>query len=105
MKDAEAGLPLELLWSDQAGGDLDAIADFIAIDDPVAAVQWVEELVATAERVPHAPRMDRKVREFAREDVRELIHGNYRIVYRITPESIEVLTVFEGHRRLHRPGR
>ncbi len=28
-----------------------------------------------------------------------MIHGNYRIVYRVAPGTIEVLTVFEGHRR------
>lgn len=100
-----SGPPLELVWTDQAARDLDAIADFIAVDDAVAAVQWVDQLVAAAERVPHSPRMGRKVPEFAREDVRELIHGNYRIVYRVTAESIEVLTVFEGHRLLHAPGR
>ncbi len=105
MKHAESAQPLDLVWTDQAAGDLDAIADFIAVDDPVAAVRWVDQLVATAERVSLAPRMGRKVPEFAREDVREVIHGNYRIVYRITLERIEVLTVFEGHRLLHPPGR
>ncbi|MSQ85002.1 MAG: type II toxin-antitoxin system RelE/ParE family toxin [Myxococcales bacterium] len=92
---------MKLVWTDQAAVDLDAIADFIAVDDPIAAVQWVEQLVATAERVPQSPRMGRKVPEFGREDVRELIHANYRIVYRIGKENIEVLTVFEGHRLLH----
>lgn len=99
-----ASLPA-LVWSDQAACDLDAIADFIALDSSVSAVQWVEQLVAAAERVPQAPRMGRKVPEFGRDDVRELIHGTYRIVYRISKESIEVLTVFQGHRLLHLPGK
>lgn len=30
-----------VVWSGQARRDLDAIADFIALDDPVVAVQWV----------------------------------------------------------------
>lgn len=101
MKQGAAGRRLELVWSDQAARDLDAIADYIALDNPVAAVLWVEQLVATAERVPHAPRLGRQVPEFARDDLRELIHGTYRVVYRIAPERIEVLTVFEGHRLLH----
>jgi hypothetical protein len=37
------------------------------------------------------------VPELQREDVREVIEGNYRIVYMITKDSMEVLTVFEGH--------
>ncbi len=100
MKRSESAPALELAWTEQAVRDLDAIADFIAIDDAVAAVRWVDELVAAAEPVRHAPRMGRKVPEFARADVREVIHGAYRIVYRIAPERIEVLTVFEGHRLL-----
>ena len=32
--------------------------------------------------------------------LRELLVGNYRIIYRITSNTIEVLTVFEGHRLL-----
>lgn len=105
MNQAESDSLPALVWSDQAGSDLDAIADFIALDDPVSAVQWVEQLVAAAERLPQAPRMGRKVPEFGREDVRELIQGTYRIVYRISKESIEVLTVFQGHRLLHPPSK
>jgi toxin ParE1/3/4 len=33
-----------------------------------------------------------------REDVREVFLGSYRIVYRIYPDFIDVITVFEGHR-------
>jgi len=40
------------------------------------------------------------VPELRREDVREVIEGNYRIVYRVTKASVEVLTVFEGHHLL-----
>jgi plasmid stabilization system protein ParE len=32
--------------------------------------------------------------------LRELVIGNYRIVYRRTPSAVVVLTVFEGHRLL-----
>jgi toxin ParE1/3/4 len=35
--------------------------------------------------------------ELRREDVREVIEGSYRIVYRVTKVGVEVLTVFEGH--------
>lgn len=36
--------------------------------------------------------------ELNREDVREVFLGSYRIVYRIYPDFIDVITVFEGHR-------
>jgi mRNA-degrading endonuclease RelE of RelBE toxin-antitoxin system len=39
----------------------------------------------------------RKVPEFMRDDIRELIEGNYRIVYQVFEDRLVVLTVFEGH--------
>jgi toxin ParE1/3/4 len=44
------------------------------------------------------PYSGRKVPELDRDDIREVLPGNYRIVYRIYPKFIDVLTVFEGHR-------
>jgi len=39
----------------------------------------------------------RKVPEFLRDDIRELIEENYRIVYKIFEDRLVILTVFEGH--------
>jgi hypothetical protein len=44
------------------------------------------------------------VPELRREDVREVIEGNYRMVHRVTKVSVEVLTVFEGHHLLPEEG-
>jgi len=41
---------------DQAGRDLDDIAALIAGLDPVAAAQYEEELVTTADQLPRAGR-------------------------------------------------
>jgi toxin ParE1/3/4 len=38
------------------------------------------------------------VPEFSRDDIRELIGGNYCIVYQVLADPLVVLTVFEGHR-------
>ncbi len=44
--------------------------------------------------------MGRKVPEFDREDIREVVLGGYRLVYRVRTDAIEVLTVFDGRRLL-----
>ena len=44
------------------------------------------------------PLAGRVVPELQREDVREVLLGTYRIVYRVREDAIDVLTVFEGHR-------
>ena len=42
--------------------------------------------------------------ELNRDDVRERIEGNDRIVYRISDQTVEILAVSGGHRRLRGPG-
>jgi hypothetical protein len=44
-----------------------------------------------------APLSGRKVPEFWRDDIRELIEGNYRIVNQVFSDRLVILTVFEGH--------
>ena len=92
--------PKPLVWTDRALFDLEEIDAYIAADDPIAAERWVESLLAAAQRAGELPMSGRLVPELGREDVREIIKRNYRIVYRIFADRVQVLTVFEGHRRL-----
>lgn len=89
---------LRLVWTSRALADLEAIGDFIAADNPPAAVRWVGLLMAAAKRAAAAPLAGRRVPELGREDLREVFQRTYRIVYRVKSDRIEVLTVFEGHR-------
>ncbi|KIG19004.1 Death on curing protein, Doc toxin [Enhygromyxa salina] len=92
--------PKPLVWTDRALDDLEEIDAYIAADDPIAAERWVEGLLAAAQRAGELPMSGRQVPELGREDVREIIKRSYRIVYRILEDRAQVLTVFEGHRRL-----
>jgi plasmid stabilization system protein ParE len=76
------------------------IGRFIAADDPGAARAWVEKLREQVRRVASTPRAGRRVPEIGRDDIREVLLRHYRIVYRVEPRGIVVLTVFEGHRLL-----
>jgi toxin ParE1/3/4 len=89
-------------WSTEAERDLCEIGDFIAHDDPVAAARWIERLQERVRRAGHAPWSGRRVAETQREDVREVLLGNHRIIYRIAEDHLLVLTAIEGHRRLQR---
>jgi addiction module RelE/StbE family toxin len=89
---------LKLYWTETAKQDLLTIKRYIADDNPTAAKQWVERLRERARNVLHAPLAGRKVPELSRDDIRELIVGNYRIVYEVFEDRLVVLTVFEGHR-------
>jgi addiction module RelE/StbE family toxin len=89
---------MKLFWTETAKQDLQAIRRYIAADNPTAAKQWIERLRERARNALHSPLAGRKVPEFSRDDIRELIEGNYRIVYQVFEDRLVVLTVFEGHR-------
>lgn len=69
----------------------------IAQDNPRAADKWVRAIRDRVRLAGRSPRLGRKVPELNRDDVREGIVGNYRIVYRIKAPIVEILRVFEGH--------
>lgn len=90
-------------WSDRALADLERIHEYIAEDDPMAADRWVGVLQAAALRLAQFPRSGRVVPELNREDVREVLKGNYRLVYQVTEHGPVVVTVFEAHQQVPEP--
>ena len=88
---------MKLYWTETSKQDLQAIRRYIGADNPTAAKRWVNLLRARVRNALHAPLAGRKVPELLREDIRELIEGNYRIVYQVIEDRLVVLTVFEGH--------
>jgi plasmid stabilization system protein ParE len=70
----------------------------VARDSARYADLVVERIVAAVERLQDHPRSGRVVAELGDESVREVIHGNYRIVYRLRHDIVEIATVFHGSR-------
>jgi len=91
---------MKLQWSRRAQRDLDAIASYIASDDPKAARRWIERLRTTARKAAAVPGIGRRVPEFQRGDVREVLLRTYRVIYVALPDRVVVLAVIEGHRQL-----
>jgi toxin ParE1/3/4 len=84
----------------QAKADLRRVGHRIARDNPEAAIAWVQKLQGRARLAGQAPWQGRKVPEIDRDDIREAIVGNYRIVYIVQVRAVLILTIFEGHLRL-----
>jgi addiction module RelE/StbE family toxin len=85
-------------WTPQAVEDLEAIHAYVARDSARYATLLVERLFGAIDRLTHLPNSGRIVPEFQRPDLREVILGSYRIVYRLREDSVEILTVFHGAR-------
>lgn len=90
---------MTLRWSARSLRDLDAIYAYIARDNPSAARHWVAHLRSEAQCLNDAPSIGRVVPELHRAAIRELLIGNYRIVYQVGENTVDILTVFERHRR------
>jgi toxin ParE1/3/4 len=90
----------QVRWTPQAADDLDAIAEFITEDSPHFAGLFVMDVLQTVERLVDFPELGRVVPEIGDKTVRELILGNYRIIYRLRSEAVEILTIHHGARLL-----
>jgi addiction module RelE/StbE family toxin len=91
---------MEIEWSEPAEWDLGDIYDYIARDVPLYAEQFVDQILATTNLLKDQPLMGRNVPEANREDVRELLFQNYRIIYQVKPEFIYIVAVIHGSRDL-----
>ena len=93
---------LQVFWTPQAVADLEAIRHFIARDSPRYGELVAAAIRRTVRRLRTFPRSGRVVEELTDPNIREVLVGSYRVVYRHRRNEavVEVLTVFEGHRRI-----
>jgi toxin ParE1/3/4 len=91
---------MRILWSPLAVDRVSEIAGYIAHDNPVAAESWVETIFQKVEGLKAFPENGRVVPETNNRTIRELLYGNYRIIYRLEEKRISVLTVRHGKQLL-----
>lgn len=92
---------VKIIWTDSAIQDLNDIGEYIAKDSQKYAEITVEKLFTSTGILKKNPKAGRIVSELENDRIRELIRGNYRVVYYINDEfTIEVLTVHNSARLL-----
>ena len=84
---------MNLTWAPLAIERVAEIAAYIAEDNPVAAEIWIRDVFARTGQLALFPQSGRHLPETTRRDLRELIWGNYRIIYRVRPDQVAILTV------------
>jgi plasmid stabilization system protein ParE len=73
----------EIIWTDQALEDIESIAEYISRDSFHYAQLAVRKIFGTVKRLSLFPESGRIVPEIEQKNIKELILGNYRIIYRI----------------------
>jgi plasmid stabilization system protein ParE len=89
-----------VVWTDAAFDDLDALAAFIAADSPHYAASFVERVRKTARSLEMLSERGRIVPEFSSESIREVFVQNYRLIYRVEPQFVQILSLIHQHRDL-----
>lgn len=76
------------------------IYEYIAQDSKQYATRTVDRLTKTSENLIDFPEIGRKVPEYDFDDIREIFEGQYRLVYRLKKNQVDVLAVIHGARLL-----
>ncbi len=84
-------------WTQRAEDTLDAIYEYIASDAPLYAWQFIEKIIAAVDPLEDFPLSGRPVPEAERDDIREILFQDYRIIYWvISDKQIDIIGVLHG---------
>lgn len=85
---------MQIIWSPLTIDRATEIAEYISLDNPTAAQDWIDTIFGKVTTLETSSQIGRIVPE--RKEIREIIYGNYRIIYRIEKTSISILTIRHG---------
>ena len=93
-------MAFQIIWSEQARDDLQAIVLFIAQDNPMVAESFGYQLMSKVDMLAQFPQLGRVVPEENGESVREIILRPYRIIYKVLAEKkiIAIARIWHGAR-------
>ena len=91
---------VEIVWTEPALSDLDAIADFIALENPAAAQKLVRRIFRHVEQRAVHPKSGSKPAELKGRTYRQIIEPPCRVFFRHDNFSIFILHVMRSEQRL-----
>ena len=91
---------VKLHWTEIAIDDLKSIHNYISKDSKLYEERFIEKIITRVDQLEKFPKSGRVVPEFDKPDLRELIEGNYRIIYKATATQVSILRVHHSARQL-----
>ena len=86
----------KIIWSECAVNNLREIHNFISIDSVIQADKVIGEILSCVEPLRDFPNMGVVVKEFPQYNFRELMKYSYRIIYHVSEENINIITVIHS---------
>jgi toxin ParE1/3/4 len=90
----------EIIWTEPALQELDSIAEYIALDNVVAASTLVEKVFEKTERLENFPQSGRTPPELPNSIYREVVMPPCRVFYREEGSHVFILYVMREERQL-----
>jgi toxin ParE1/3/4 len=90
----------EIIWIEPALSDVDAIADYIALDKPEVARRVVQRVFAHVEQLSAHPQSGSVLPELRGSRYRQIVEPPCRVFYRHDGERVLILHVIRGERPL-----
>lgn len=85
-----------VVWTEPAIQDLDAIADYISLNNPIAPQKFVRKIFSRVKKLEQHPKSGKSVPELAPSPYRELVIAPCRLFYRTTGDYVYVLHVMRA---------
>ncbi len=92
----------EIIWTESALNDLNEIAEYIALTNPIAAADLVRDLISKVERLEQFPKSGRILPEIVELNYREVIIPPCRVFYRLDKTSVYIVHICREERDLRK---
>jgi len=92
----------EIVWTEPALADLDAIADYIALENPVAAAELVKRIFGHVGQLADHPDSGSRPSELKRSRYRQIVESPCRVFYRHDGHKVFILHVMRAERLLRK---
>jgi len=89
---------MRVRWSKRALKQVVDAGIYVLRDRPLPALHWAEELIGAMCNAGEFPESGRVVPEIGNPRVREIIHRDVRVIYRIDPAELVVMMVWPTRR-------
>lgn len=87
----------QIVWTLEAANSLEDIHDYVAEDNPIAAIGVVNGIYDKIQLLRDHPRIGQRYAPITDREVREIRYGHYRIAYLIKTENrLEILGIFHA---------
>ena len=93
----------KVIWASSAVQDLERIIAYIAEDSPASARNILSKIRKSVSELYHSPHRGRFVPELQSQGIllfRELVIAPWRVLYRVSENTIWVLSVFDSRQNI-----